>query len=135
VALQWTLAGHGRFLCRLSGVEIKEDAIRILGKYPIRNALRDSRVFRAIALKNWEVESMNAMEDDEDEQWLRLRRRELVFEDLGMNIIFRYAEKNPITGEWDLVEEVAAFMVGEDGQLDWHRQPISESISILSGVC
>ncbi|QPC58858.1 hypothetical protein HYE67_001089 [Fusarium culmorum] len=114
---------------------VKEDAIRILAKYPIRNALRDSRVFRAIALKNWEVEAMNAMEDDEDEQWLRLRRRELVFEDLGMNIIFRYAEKNPMTGEWDLVEEVAAFMVNEDGQLDWHRQPISESISILSGVC
>ncbi|KAL6917429.1 hypothetical protein FSST1_008924 [Fusarium sambucinum] len=121
------------FGCRDKAV--KEDAIRILGKYPIRNALRDSRVFRAIALKNWEVEAMNAMEDDEDEQWLRLRRRELVFEDLGMNIIFRYAEKNPMTEEWDLVEEVAAFMVGEDGQLDWHRQPISESISILSGVC
>ncbi|KAG5747535.1 hypothetical protein H9Q70_009786 [Fusarium xylarioides] len=72
--------------------EVKQDAIRILGKYPIRNALRDSRVFRAIALKNLEVETMNAMEGDEDEQWLRLRRRELVFEDLGMNIIFRCAE-------------------------------------------
>ncbi|KAF4991552.1 hypothetical protein FGRMN_7755 [Fusarium graminum] len=114
---------------------VKEDAIRILAKYPIRNALRDSRVFRAIALKNWEVEVINAMEGDEDEQWLRLRRRELVFEDLGMNIIFRYAEKSQITGEWELVEDVAAFMVGEDGQLDWHRQPISESVSILSGVC
>ncbi|RBR21911.1 hypothetical protein FVER53590_13117 [Fusarium verticillioides] len=90
--------------------EVKHDAIRILGKYPIRNALRDSRVFRAIALKNLEVEAMNAMEGDEDEQWLRLRRRELVFEDLGMNIIFRYAEKNQATGEWELIEEVAAFM-------------------------
>ncbi|KAG6998854.1 Aspercryptin biosynthesis cluster-specific transcription regulator atnN [Fusarium oxysporum f. sp. conglutinans] len=115
--------------------EAKQDAIRILGKYPIRNALRDSRVFRAIALKNLEVEAMNAMEGDEDKQWLRLRRRELVFEDLGMNIIFRYAEKNQATGEWELIEEVAAFMVGEDGQLNWHRQPISESVSILSGVC
>ncbi|KAM0482076.1 hypothetical protein ACHAP7_004302 [Fusarium lateritium] len=114
---------------------VKEDAIRILAKYPIRNALRDSRVFRAIALKNWEVEAMNALEGDEDEQWLRLRRRELVFEDLGMNIIFRYAEKSQMTGEWELVEEVAAFMVSDDGQLDWHRQPISESVSILSGVC
>lgn len=121
------------FGCRDQAV--KEDAIRILGKYPIRNALRDSRVFRAIALKNHEVEAMNALEGDEDEQWLRLRRRELVFEDLGMNIIFRYAGKNPMTGEWDLVEEVAAFMVNEDGQLEWHRQPISESVSILSGVC
>lgn len=115
--------------------EVKQDAIRILGKYPIRNALRDSRVFRAIALKNLEVEAMNATEGDEDQQWLRLRRRELVFEDLGMNIIFRYAEKNQGTGEWELIEEVAAFMVGEDGQLNWHRQPISESVSILSGVC
>ncbi|RBA14677.1 hypothetical protein FPRO05_13222 [Fusarium proliferatum] len=115
--------------------EVKQDAIRILGKYPIRNALRDSRVFRAIALKNLEVEAMNATEGDEDQQWLRLRRRELVFEDLGMNIIFRYAEKSQATGEWELIEEVAAFMVGEDGQLNWHRQPISESVSILSGVC
>ncbi|KIL86072.1 hypothetical protein FAVG1_10466 [Fusarium avenaceum] len=121
------------FGCR--DLAVKEDAIRILAKYPVRNALRDSRVFRAIALKNWEVEAMNAMEDDEDEQWLRLRRRELVFEDLGMNIIFRYAEKSQVTGEWELVEEVAAFMVSDDGQLDWHRQPISESVSILSGVC
>ncbi|KAJ4253291.1 hypothetical protein NW762_010446 [Fusarium torreyae] len=121
------------FGCRDQAV--KEDAIRILGQYPIRNALRDSRVFRAIALKNCEVEAMNAMEGSEDEQWLRLRRRELVFEDLGMNIIFRYAEKNYTTGEWDLIEDVAAFGVDENGLLDWRRQPISESASILSGVC
>ncbi|KAF5024179.1 hypothetical protein F66182_3751 [Fusarium sp. NRRL 66182] len=114
---------------------VKEDAIRILGQYPIRNALRDSRVFRAIALKNQDVERMNAMEGSADEQWLRLRRRELVFEDLGMNIIFRYADKNDMTGEWELIEEAAPFMIDANGRLTWHRQPISESLSILSGVC
>ncbi|KAF7560449.1 hypothetical protein G7046_g3697 [Stylonectria norvegica] len=114
---------------------VRDEAIRILGQYPIRNALRDSRIFRAIALKNREVEAMATMEGDEDEQWLRLRRRELVFEDLGSNIIFRSAQKSPVTGEWELVEESAAFMVGADGNLDWHRQPISDSASILSGVC
>ncbi|KAF4976080.1 hypothetical protein FZEAL_7213 [Fusarium zealandicum] len=114
---------------------VRDEAIRILGQYPIRNALRDSRVFRAIALKNREAEMMASIEGDEDDHWLRLRRRELVFEDLGSNIIFRSAQKNPMSGEWELVEEVAAFSVDSNGQLDWHRQPISDSASILSGVC
>lgn len=121
------------FGCRDEGV--RDDAIRILERYPVRNALRDSRVFRAIALKNREAEMNNLCEGTEEEQWLRLRRRELVFEDLGTNIIFRSAQKNPTTGEWDLIEEVASFIVASDGRLDWHRQPISESASILSGVC
>ncbi|KAJ4310671.1 hypothetical protein N0V84_010852 [Fusarium piperis] len=121
------------FGCRDESV--RGEAIRILGQYPIRNALRDSRVFRAIAIKNREVEMMNSMEGNEHEQWLRLRRREIVFEDLGTNIIFRSAQKNPATGEWELVEEVSAFLVRPDGLLDWHRQPVSDSVSILSGVC
>ncbi|KAJ3466721.1 hypothetical protein MRS44_004285 [Fusarium solani] len=121
------------FGCRDDSV--RDEAIRILGQYPIRNALRDSRVFRAIAIKNREVEMMNSMEGNEHDQWLRLRRREIVFEDLGTNIIFRSAQKNPATGEWELVEEASAFLVRPDGLLDWHRQPVSDSASILSGVC
>ncbi|KAK5999235.1 hypothetical protein PT974_01627 [Cladobotryum mycophilum] len=114
---------------------VKAEAMRILEKYPIRNALRDSRVFRAIALRNLETEELNAMEGDENEQWLRLRRREVVFEDLGASIIYRSAQKDLATGEWVLVEEVADYNVGQDGKLVWQRQPISESESILSGVC
>ncbi|OAQ78302.1 C6 zinc finger domain-containingprotein [Purpureocillium lilacinum] len=114
---------------------VRADAIRILGQYPIRNALRDSRVFRAIALKNNEVEAGVLLEGDENEQWLRLRRRELVFEDFGTNIIYRSSQKNPETGAWELVEENAGFNVRPDGMLDWHRVPISESASILAGVC
>lgn len=114
---------------------VRDDAIRILEQYPIRNTLRDSRVFRAIALKNRDVEMLTSLEGDKDDQWLRLRRRELVFEDLGSNIIFRSAQKNPSTGNWELVEEVAAFAVDENGRLDWQRQPISDSASILSGIC
>lgn len=114
---------------------VRADAIRILGQYPIRNALRDSRVFRAIALKNEEVEAKIAMEGDESEQWLRLRRRELVFEDFGTNIIYRSSQKDPVTGRWELVEEAAEFTVEADGSLKWQRVPISDSASILSGVC
>ncbi|PNY23388.1 Uncharacterized protein TCAP_06665 [Tolypocladium capitatum] len=114
---------------------VRADAIRILGQYPIRNALRDSRVFRAIALKNEEVEANVAMEGHESEQWLRLRRRELVFEDLGTKIIYRSSQKDPVTGRWELVEEVAEFAVAVDGSLKWQRVPISDSASILSGVC
>lgn len=114
---------------------VRADAIRILGQYPIRNALRDSRVFRAIALKNEEVEASIAMEGSENEQWLRLRRRELVFEDFGTSIIYRSSQKNSNTGEWELAEETAEFTVGRDGRLNWRRVPISESASIMSGVC
>ncbi|POR35979.1 Uncharacterized protein TPAR_03791 [Tolypocladium paradoxum] len=114
---------------------VRADAIRILGQYPIRNALRDSRVFRAIALKNEEVEAKIAMEGDEREQWLRLRRRELVFEDFGTNIIYRSSQKDPVTGRWELVEEAADSTVAADGRLKWQRVPISDSASILSGVC
>ncbi|KAL7787007.1 hypothetical protein V8C37DRAFT_391501 [Trichoderma ceciliae] len=114
---------------------VREEAIRILGQYPIRNALRDSRTFRAIGIKNNETEITNAMDGNESEQWMRLRRRELVFEDFGASIIFRFVQKDPITGNWDLVEEVTDFSIGSDGQLPWRRQPISESESILSGVC
>ncbi|KAH6884092.1 hypothetical protein B0T10DRAFT_133941 [Thelonectria olida] len=122
------------FCCRDPAV--RNDAIRILEQYPIRNALRDSRVFRAIALKNRDVEATIAAQVEPiHEQWLLLRRRELVFEDLGTNVIYRSAQRNVATGEWELVEEVAPFMVADDGLLDWHRQPISESASILSGVC
>ena len=122
------------FGCRDEAV--RADAIRILGQYPIRNALRDSRVFRAIALRNQLAEADNAAWDsDEQAQWLRLRRREVVFEDYGMNIIFRSAQRDAATGKWELVEEAAGFMVQPDGTLNWQRQPISDSTSILSGVC
>ncbi|OTA04493.1 Zn2Cys6 transcriptional regulator [Trichoderma parareesei] len=114
---------------------VREDAIRILGQYPIRNALRDSRIFRAIAIKNNETEITNAVEGDENEQWMRLRRRELVFEDFGSSIIFRFVQKNLVTGDWELVEEASDWNVRPDGRLNWKRQPISESESILSGVC
>ncbi|KAM0265342.1 hypothetical protein ACHAQJ_000182 [Trichoderma viride] len=121
------------FGCRNRAV--REEAIRILGQYPIRNALRDSRIFRAIGIKNNETEIINAIEGDENEQWMRLRRRELIFEDFGSSIIFRFVQKDPITGHWDLVEEIADSVVGSDGRLAWRRQSISESESILSGVC
>lgn len=50
-------------------------------------------------------------------------------------IVYRSAQKNHDTGQWELVEEIADFTVLPDGRLDWHRQPVSESASILSGVC
>ncbi|KHN94400.1 C6 zinc finger domain protein [Metarhizium album ARSEF 1941] len=122
------------FSCRDGAV--RRDAIRILGQYPIRNALRDSRVFRAIAMRNQEVEEQTVLEGTEHEQWLGLRRRELVFEDFGTTIIYRSAQKNRSTGDWELVEEVAqCSALSSDGKLDWLRQPVSDSASIMSGVC
>ncbi|KAG5978338.1 hypothetical protein E4U55_006225 [Claviceps digitariae] len=115
--------------------DVRQDAIRILGQYPVRNVLRDSHIFRAIALRNQEVEEQVMSEGTEHEQWLQLRRRELVFEDFGTSIIFRSAQRDGRMGQWELVEEIASVTVLPDGHLDWRRQPISESASILSGVC
>ncbi|KAH7308714.1 C6 zinc finger domain-containing protein [Stachybotrys elegans] len=120
------------FACR--DPTVRDNAIRILREYPNRNALRDSRVFHAIALKNKEVESLN-MEGSENEQWLRLRRREVVFEGFGNSVIFRWARKDVTTNRWDLIEEVSDSHVQPDGTLQWRQQTISNSASIMSGVC
>ncbi|KAG6119582.1 hypothetical protein E4U14_005189 [Claviceps sp. LM454 group G7] len=103
------------FSCR--DPDVRQDAIRILGQYPVRNALRDSYVFRAIALRNQEAENQVIGEGTEEEQWLQLRRRELVFEDLGSSIIFRSAQKNSRSGQWELIEEIANATVLSDGRL------------------
>ncbi|ATY67479.1 C6 zinc finger domain [Cordyceps militaris] len=114
---------------------VRADAVRILGQYPIRNALRDSRVYRAIALRNEEVERAIACDDDENTQWIRLRRREVLFEDFGASVVLRSVCKDPLTGVWEPVEEIADFQVRPDGHLNWRRQPISDATSILGGVC
>ena len=114
---------------------VRADAMRILDQYPIRNALRDSRVFRAIALRNEETERAIAAEGDESIQWLRIRRREILFEDFGSSIVLRLPRKDPFTGVWGLIEEAADFTVGTDGLLNWKRQPISDTASMLGGVC
>jgi hypothetical protein len=120
------------FACR--DPEVREDAIRILGRYPMRNGLRDSRVLRAIALKNKDIEIANIADGNDNEHWLRLRRREVMFEDFGGSAIFRFMQKQP-NGQWILVEEVAGLQVGTDGRLNWRQQQISPAISILAGVC
>ncbi|PHH64357.1 hypothetical protein CDD81_4714 [Ophiocordyceps australis] len=123
------------FACRDAAV--RADAIRILGQYPRRNALRDSRVFRAIALKNEEVEGHVVSEGSEGEQWLRLRRRELIFQDLGssVDVVYRSSQKSEGSGQWELVEEAADFAVLADGRLAWRRVEVSDSASIMAGVC
>ncbi|KAK3185549.1 hypothetical protein K4F52_005647 [Lecanicillium sp. MT-2017a] len=114
---------------------VRADAMRILDQYPIRNALRDSRVFRAIALRNEEAERAIAQEGDESVQWVRIRRREVLFEDFGASVVVRLPRKDPVTNEWELVEEAADFSVSQNGQLSWKRQPISDATSMLGGVC
>ncbi|KAH8711701.1 hypothetical protein HC256_008514 [Beauveria bassiana] len=125
------------FGCRDAGV--RADAVRILGAYPIRNALRDSRVYRAIALRNEQIERAVASDGDgdgdENKQWVRLRRREVLFEDFGASVVLRSVQKDPQTGVWEPVEEIADFVVRPDGHLNWQRQPISDATSILGGVC
>ncbi|KAF4119948.1 Fungal Zn(2)-Cys(6) binuclear cluster domain [Geosmithia morbida] len=111
---------------------VRADAIRILEQYPICNALRDSRVIRAIALRNDEAERESAEGADGDEaHWLRMRRREIVFDDLGRSVIFRSVRRDHTDNRWVLIEEAADFTIQKDGLLPWKQQPISEAKSIL----
>nr|XP_036574889.1 C6 zinc finger domain-containing protein [Colletotrichum truncatum]KAF6781373.1 C6 zinc finger domain-containing protein [Colletotrichum truncatum] len=112
---------------------VRENAMRILEKYPRRDGLWDSQGFLAVLKKNREIEKYNAKEGTPSEQWKRLCRREFIFEDAGETIIFRSLRKNDATGEWDLVEEKADFRGDLEG-LVWQERPLSAPGLLRSGA-
>ncbi|TEA20279.1 hypothetical protein C8034_v003944 [Colletotrichum sidae] len=104
---------------------VRDNATRILERYPRREGLWDSRAFLAVLLKNRELESDNAREGTPAEQWRRLCRREFIFEDAGATVVFRSLKRDAAaTGGWDLVEEAAEFRGRAEG-LVWKTRPLS----------
>ncbi|KAK7414037.1 hypothetical protein QQX98_007069 [Neonectria punicea] len=110
------------FFCR--DPLVREDALWKLRDYPGHDGLWNTRSLYALALRNKAVESANAIKGAADEQWKRLWRREYVFEDGCDRIVFRYLERNPSTGDWDLVEE-AATVDGQGDDAEWERRPLT----------
>ncbi|KAM0323174.1 hypothetical protein ACHAQA_009024 [Verticillium albo-atrum] len=103
---------------------VREDAIRIMNAYPRREGLWDTRLFLAVAEHNRIIERMNASHGTLTEQWLRLWRREFIFEDAGSRILMRYMEWKEDQGRWELIEEAGEMRPGTDEAV-WTRQPMT----------
>lgn len=112
------------FFCR--DPLVREESIRIMKTYPHRDGLWDSQAHLALAIRNREIEKLNASEGDKMEQWMRLWRREHVFEDAGSRILLRFLDKNEENGKWEIVEEVAELKDDVD-EMVWKRQPLTGS--------
>ncbi|EOD50565.1 putative c6 zinc finger domain-containing protein [Neofusicoccum parvum UCRNP2] len=108
----------------------RDEAILMLKDYPGQDGLWNTRSLYVLALRNRGVEQANAVEGTSTEQWQRLWRREFVFEDGGERIVFRYLERDGVTGQWQSVEE-AAEVQAESEDVCWKRQPLIGSGGLL----
>lgn len=109
---------------------VRDDAVWKLRDYPGYNGLWNARSLYVLTSRNRHVERGNIIEGTPEEQWHRLWRREYVFEEGGDKIIFRYMEKNAVTGAWGLVEETTR-IGGDADAVCWVRQDLSVSGRLL----
>ena len=136
LSLQGSLAWHllnVALFCRDAAT--RDEAVRMLRGYGGQDGLWDTRSLYVLALRNRDVERMNAQAGGTaGEQWRRLWRREFVFEDGGRGIVLRYLELGPdgeTEGEeWRLVEEVAR-VGAECEEVRWVRRGVTASKSGL----
>ncbi|KAH8587168.1 hypothetical protein B0O99DRAFT_557019 [Bisporella sp. PMI_857] len=112
------------FFCR--DPLVREEALWKLKDYPGYDGLWNTHSLYILALRNRYVERVNVAEGTPMEQWHRLWRREYVFEDGGDRILFRYLDKDGLTGEWQLVEEATQSQGNSEG-VHWKRQPLRGS--------
>ncbi|OTB05177.1 hypothetical protein M426DRAFT_140438 [Hypoxylon sp. CI-4A] len=109
---------------------VRDEAVWMLRDYPGQDGLWNTRSLYHLALRNRHVERLNASEGSSEEQWQRLWRREFIFEDGGDRIVFRYVDKDEVTGEWNLIEE-ATELPEESDEVHWQRQPLTGSGGLL----
>ena len=118
------------FFCR--DPLVRDEATLMLKDYPGQDGIWNARSLYVLALKNQEVERMNATEGSPMEQWHRLWRREYLFENGGDSVVFCYLEKDETTEGWQVVEET----VDVQGNLEdvcWQRRPLTASGKLLIG--
>lgn len=95
---------------RCRDFEVREQAVRILGRHPRRDGLWDSRMFHALASRNRAVEIWNARQGSREEQWWRLQSRMAYFDEEGI-LMATALTQNPISGVWEDGEgEIGCFM-------------------------
>jgi hypothetical protein len=113
----------------------REHAVGILREYPGHDGLFDTRALYHLALRNREIERVNASAGTLEEQGARLWRREFVFEEGGDRIVIRYL-RNDVSGsegEWTLVEEAANLMGVAEEDVRWCRQRLTSGGKLLLG--
>ncbi|KAJ4020328.1 hypothetical protein NW761_015111 [Fusarium oxysporum] len=108
----------------------RDEALWLLRDYPGQDGLWNTRSLYLLALRNRDIERINAQEGTSEEQWRRLWRREFVFEEVGNRILLRYLDKDEETRAWLMVEEVAETGSGFDN-VEWIRQPLTGSKGLL----
>ncbi|KAK7416687.1 hypothetical protein QQX98_005013 [Neonectria punicea] len=109
---------------------VRDHAIMMLRDYAGEDGLWNTRALQILAMRNREVERMNATEGTPKEQWQRLWCREYLFEDGGDRVVFCFLAKNETTGEWEVVEETAD--VPDDiEEARWERRPLTASGKLL----
>lgn len=95
---------------RCRDLEVRERAVRLLGRHPRRDGLWDSRMFHALAMRNRAVEIWNARQGSREEQWWRLQARTAYIDGDGV-LRARALTQNPASGAWEAGEhEVGVFM-------------------------
>ncbi|KAK1994257.1 hypothetical protein LX36DRAFT_213950 [Colletotrichum falcatum] len=97
--------------CRCRDAKIKQEATDLLGRFNRRDGLWDSRAFHALAKRNMEIETEEALSGDEERLWSCMLRRELRFGRDG-NMSANLFEWDPLNSQWlqidvDLIEAEA----------------------------
>ncbi|GME66471.1 uncharacterized protein K452DRAFT_323293 [Neofusicoccum parvum] len=130
--LAWSLLATA-LLCRDG--DARAQAVALLRAYPAQDGVLSARALAALAARNQGVEAAGVAEEEgggAEERWRRLCRREFVFEDGGERVVFRFLERDEVTGEWGPVEEVAE--IGPEGEdVVWRRQPLTAAGGLLLG--
>ncbi|KAF4993175.1 hypothetical protein FGRMN_6660 [Fusarium graminum] len=103
---------------------LRDEATWMLKDYPGQDGIWNTRSLYLLALRNRTLERRNASEGTALEQWHRLLRREYLFEQGGDRIVLCFLDKDPISGEWRLVEETAE-VKGDVEAVQWQRRPLS----------
>lgn len=100
---------------------VRDEAMWLLREHPGQDGLWNTHSLYALAARNRLLERANAADGTPEEQWRRLLRREYVCEDGGARVLFRFLDRNDVTGEWTLAEEVAEIHGGSN-DVEWRRQ-------------
>ncbi|KAI0159170.1 hypothetical protein BJ166DRAFT_529547 [Pestalotiopsis sp. NC0098] len=108
----------------------RDQAAGMLRDYPGQDGLWNAWSLFVLAQRNREVERTNMLDGTPAEQWQRLLRREVIFEDGGDRVVFRCLDRDTASGEWELVEEVAD--TESEAELPrWERRPLTGKGGIL----
>ncbi|EOO01104.1 putative c6 zinc finger domain-containing protein [Phaeoacremonium minimum UCRPA7] len=87
-------------------VDVREEAIALMEKYPRRDGFWDSRAMVALAKYNRDIEQENETEGDLYEQWARLRQREAIIDERNPEMMIFMYRKDPKSGQFQMQQHL-----------------------------